>query len=75
MIEAPEVISKLYESQSPHIVKNDDKILEINIILNSEFDSFCAMYIGIVKSAITKIKPTIFIATTTVKAESTKIRV
>jgi len=39
----------------------------------SEDVNFSAIYVGIVKSAITKIKPTTFMATTTVREQSTNL--
>ena len=75
MIQAPEVKSKLYENQRPVIVKKDAISPEINIMLYRDDERFCAMYIGIVKRAITKIRPTTFMAITTVSADNISISV
>ena len=75
IIEGPELRSKLYESVSPTSVKTIDSPAEISIIETRFFAKYPAMYIGIVSSAITKIKPTTLIDITIVKLDKTKISV
>jgi hypothetical protein len=65
----------MYEIINPIIVNIDENSEESNIILAKLSESFSAIYIGMVRSAITKINPTTLIATTTVRAESIRISV
>ena len=53
----------------------EEKIPDKIIILERVLESFSAIYTGMVSSAMTKISPTTFMATTTVSADRTKIRV
>lgn len=57
------------------MVNTEEKIPDKIIIIKSVFESFSAMYTGMVSRAMTKMSPTTFMATTTVSAESTNMSV
>ena len=63
-------MSYTYETTNPKIVNIVAKNELIIIIVDNLDAKFSAKYVGIVKSAITKINPTAFIAATTHKAEN-----
>ena len=75
MMEAPEAMSYSYENHSPKRVKTEENNPDKSIILKRVCDNFSAMYTGMVSKAMTKMSPTTFMATTTVRAESTKMSV
>jgi hypothetical protein len=68
-------MSKMYETISPHSVNIVAKIELIIIIVESLEEKVSAKYVGIVRSAITKISPTAFIAATTQSADNIRISV
>ena len=72
---APLVMSRQYEAISPRTVKSIEKSEDSIIIVLSEDDSFKAIKVGMVKSAITRIRPITFIAITIVKEDSMSMRV
>lgn len=75
IIDAPDVRLYVYENHKPASVNTVAMIPEIIIMLSSEFESFSAMYTGMVSIAMTSMSPTTFMAITTVSADSIKIKV
>ena len=72
---APELILYKYETTKPERVKAVASNELSIIILESLLQNDSAKYVGMVKSAMTKISPTTLIAATTVKAAMIKISV
>ena len=66
---------KKYETTRPDIVNIVAKIELIIIIEDNFVAKVSAKYVGIVRSAITKISPTAFIAATTQSADNIRISV
>ena len=68
-------MSYIYEKTNPKIVNIVAKIELIIIIVDNFDEKLSAKYVGIVRSAITKINPTALMAATTQSAAKIKIRV